>query len=287
MTILRERIGQRYDELTSSQRQLADYVTENHRASVFMTAKQLGAAMGLSDAAVVRFAQALGFTGFQELRAALREELLSRLGNVGVADASRELARGAELAQKVFELGADLTNATAGLNAWPMYERVAQKLCAARRVWVTGHGTTYPTAAYLAMTLNQALGNVDLMVVGAGDLTDHLRGVTSADVLIGVGYVRYLPYTINVLKIGREQGAHVVAITDKPSSPLARLSMDVFLVARDSFSFHWSQIGTIAVADALVAVVATQDEERTRRLLRATDDLLRRQDLWRDEVADR
>jgi DNA-binding MurR/RpiR family transcriptional regulator len=287
MTVLRERITQCYDALTSSQRQLADYVTANHRGSVFMTAKQLGAATGLSDAAVVRFAQALGFTGFQELRGALREELLSRLGNVGVAEASRELARGAELAESVAELGADLVNATARLNAWPMYERVAQKVCEARRVWVTGHGTTYPTAAYLAMTLNSALDNVDLMVVGPGDLVDRLRGVTSADVLIGIGYVRYLPYTVDVLKIGREQGAHVVAITDKPTSPLARVAADVFLVARDSFSFHWSQIGTIAVADALVAVVAAQDEERTRRLLRASDDLLRRQGLWRDEVADK
>lgn len=279
-TLLAERVSRKYDRLTAAQRRLAEYVVENRRPAAFMTARQLATVTGLSDAAVVRFAQALGFEGYPQLRAALREEVLSRTGALGVADASDEPTSTSALVQRAFRLDRELVESTARLNDGQMYERVVQQLCAARRVWVTGHGTSYPLAAYLAMTLNRALGNAEVVTVGVGDLSDRLRSITREDVVVGIGYVRYLPYTVDVLRIARERGAHVVAITDKPSSPLARLADEPLLVARDGISFHWSQVGTMAVANAIVVAVAMRDTERIRSLLRDSDELWRRQGLW-------
>ena len=266
--------------LTTAQQQLAEYVLSHADDVAFMAARQLADATGSSDAAVIRFAQALGFRGYMELRAALREQLLDRAGSSGLAkvEAGRPTPQG--LAEEVFQLDRDLIQQTMQLNDPAIYETIAKRLSAARRVWVVAHGTSYPMAAYLALLLNQMLEQARVLTIAEGDVAGELHGLCEEDAVIGIGYIRYLPYTVDLLRLARRRGAAIFAITDKQSSPLAQLADIPVFVARDGVSFAVSQSGTMAVCHALVATVARLVPERLQQRVEAADRLLSDLGLW-------
>jgi DNA-binding MurR/RpiR family transcriptional regulator len=265
-----------YGGLTEAQRQMAEYVLARADDVAFMAAKQLGEATASSDAAVIRFAQALGFRGFLELRAALREELLQRAGSIGVATRAGVAEPAPSLAQEVFQLDRALLAQTESLNDRALYGHVADGLVAARHVWVVGHGTSYPLAAYLAMMLNQALPHARALSIGTGDLAGELRDLGPQDAVVGIGYVRYLPYTIDLMRLAKQRRARLFAITDKATSPLARLADVPLLAARDGVAFAVSQIGSMAIAHVLLAEVARRAPDVLREQLRLSDRL------WQD-----
>ncbi len=268
-----EKVKQNFDKLTPSQRRIAEYVLGNWDAVAFMAAKQLGQATHSSDAAVVRFSQTLGFAGFMELRAAMRGELIARAGSMKIARRSPGTNKPRSSFQESFGLDAALLDATRRLNNPTVFRSVTKKILSAEGIWVVAHGTSYPIGAYLAMHLAQALGKGEMLTVGVGDIANRLRSVERGDLVIGIGYVRYLPYTIEMLRVSRARGAHIVAITDSPISPLARLADDILLIARDGVSFAWSQIGTMAVANVIIAEAARENGPRTIELLADSDRL--------------
>lgn len=269
MTLARQ-IADRIDSLTPAQQDLARYILDHNEQVAFMTARQLADAAGQSDAAVVRFARAVGYTGYPELRTALRGGLLERAGAVGMRKAAPSTA--GALTTEIFETDSELIAETERLNTEETGLAIADLLIGARRVWVTGHGTSYPLAAHVAMHLNQVLGKAQLFNVEHGDLADRLRDVRKGDVFVGIGYVRYLPYTIDILKLARAAGATVVAITDQPTSPLARLAAHTLYAARGMNAFAWwSQAGTLSLANWITALVMARDAERVTRQLRQSD----------------
>lgn len=246
-----------------------------------MTARELADAAGVSEAAVVRFAQALGFHGFPELRAALRHEVLTRLGasalvqRDGTAQQSPGLPRGLDVIQQGFELDRSLVDATARLNSPDAFAAVARSLCAARRIWVTAHGTTFPAAHYLAMKLRQILGEAETLTLGVGDLADRAFAVGAGDVLIGISLMRYFRATLDIMAIGRQRSATVIAITDSPSAPAARLAAMTLLVARDAAVSHFSEVGLTSVINAILSCVTLESGERARSVLAQYDRMVR------------
>jgi DNA-binding MurR/RpiR family transcriptional regulator len=271
-----EAVRQRYSELTDAQRQMAEYVLAQADDVAFMAAKQLGEATASSDAAVIRFAQALGFRGFLELRVTLREELLQRAGSIGVATRAGVAETVPSVAAEVFQLDRVLLAQTESLNDSALYGSVAEALVAARQVWVIGHGTSYPMAAYLAMMLNQALPHARALSIATGDLAGELRDLGPQDAVIGIGYVRYLPYTIDLMRLAKQRRARLFAITDKATSPLARLADIALFAARDGVAFAVSQIGSMAIAHVLLTEVARRAPDVLREQLRLSDQL------WQD-----
>ncbi|KAF7963504.1 hypothetical protein AWV79_18000 [Cupriavidus sp. UYMMa02A] len=213
--------------LTSAQTHLAKYILDHSESVAFSTARQVGEAVNQSDATVVRFAKAIGYKGFSEMRAALREGLLERAGASGMAERERPSDL-EELKTEVFAIDSELMRATERMNATALGEQVAKQLIAARRIWISGHGTTSPMAHYLTAHLQQITGKATLLNIGNGDIANQLQQVGPEDVVVGIGYVRYLPYTVDILRVARSRGAHIVAITDRPSSPLASLAHHTF-----------------------------------------------------------
>lgn len=279
-TTVADAIRLNFDGLTRAQQRLAEFVLAHLDDVTFMAARQLADATGSSDAAVIRFAQALGFRGFMEMRATLREQMLDRAGSSGLAKAKAGELTPQGLVDEVFQLDQSLIQQTAQLNDAAIYDEIAKRLCSAGRVWVVAHGTSHPLGLYLAMLLNQILGQVRAVTIAEGDLAGELHGLFSDDAVIGIGYVRYLPYTADLMRLARLRGAAVFAITDKQSSPLAQIAEHSLFVARDGVSFAVSQSGTLTACHALIATVARLAPERLQKRLEAADRLLSDLGLW-------
>ena len=66
-------------KLSKGQRLIAHYIVNHYERAAFMTAQKLGAAVGVSESTVVRFAYEIGFDGYPRLQRALQELIRNRL----------------------------------------------------------------------------------------------------------------------------------------------------------------------------------------------------------------
>ena len=75
-------IQSQYTRLSKGQKLIAQYILNNYDKVAFMTACKLGETVGVSESTVVRFANALGYSGYPKLQAALQELIKNKLTTV-------------------------------------------------------------------------------------------------------------------------------------------------------------------------------------------------------------
>lgn len=275
-------IRTRMPELTAGQRVLAEWVLMRPDEVAFMSTLELAAAAGTSDAAVVRFAQALGYEGFPELRAKLRRQMLERSGASAVQKRTGPIKIDASLPDRVFELDQETLAVTRRANTWEKFGAVIDAICSAERVFVVGHGTSHGPAHYLSVELNQALGRAYHLAAGGGDMFDRLATLTSKDLVLVISFTRYLKWSGQALEAAAARGAKTVLITDSLTSAIAGHARHVLLAPSSSVSFTWSQAGLTWILNVLITGVVGRSGEGAARQLAALDELLARFDLLYD-----
>ena len=74
-----QRLNHSGKKLSKSHRRIAECIVSHYDKVVFMTASRLGEYVGVSESTVVRFAAALGYSGYPQLQKALQELIRHRL----------------------------------------------------------------------------------------------------------------------------------------------------------------------------------------------------------------
>ena len=105
-------------------------------------------------------------------------------------------------------------------------------------------------------------------------------GLTSAAILdqqcvaIGISNTGRTEESIQMLAVAKRAGAHAVAITANPNSPLAKLADDVLIAASPHGYLQPADLSArhcqLFVVDLLYLLIAQLDYDRTTRLLAAS-----------------
>ena len=254
------RLNQSGRRLSKGHRKIADYIMAHYDQAVFMTAARLGECVGVSESTVVRFASAMGYSGYPQLQRSLQELVSHRLTANQRFEKSAALEPGNVLSTV---LKTDIQNLSATLEDLDprVFEDVVGRLDAARSVCVIGLRSAAPLARFLANYLRYMFDSVRLMTGGAADEMEDLVQLTSQDVLVGISFPRYSARTLEVMRFARHCGAQVVAITDGPMSPLCELA-DACLTARtDMASFVDSLAAPLSVINALLVSLGLRRRE--------------------------
>ena len=94
--------------------------------------------------------------------------------------------------------------------------------------------------------------------------------------MIGISFPRYSQRTVRALNFARDRGADVIAITDAPSSPLAKFATNLLLARSDMASFVDSLTAPMSVINALIVGVTmkrrTEIEKRLSQLEQIWDE---------------
>jgi DNA-binding MurR/RpiR family transcriptional regulator len=269
-----DRIAERLGQMSPAEQRVARFFQENREEVLIASAAALAAKAETSDATVVRAAKALGFSGLEDLRRSLADELrnslspaerLTRtLGEVGDSlFAAFELTLGIHL-QSLESLRRSITP--------ELFEKAVDAIVAAQRVVVFGLGPSAAIANYLVTQLIRfgldacSLTNTGLL------FADDLRRLHEGDLVIMLAYGRvYAELTALLNEIDR-RGLRSLLITDTLAATLrARVDL-VLAVARghaDMLSMHTATLGFI---EALLVGVAAKRPEQTLASLRALNE---------------
>ena len=264
--------------LTPSQRRIMQYIVDNYEEAIFLTASQLAHSVGVSEATVVRLAQALGFDGYPGMQSKFREGLQNRLSTVTRLEHTVDHVRQVgDVVVKVLQ--EDIQNLSQTLRNLPIevFEQAVADMEKAKRIFVVGLRGAHAPALTLATYLRFLGKQAQLLVPGHGELWDILQGLEKTDLVIGISFPRYTSVTVEILEHARRQRARVGAITDSPLSPLARHAHWVLPAECQLDSFIESFTAATSLVNALLTAISIQKPGKTLRILRE------REALWEEK----
>lgn len=284
------RLHERRSDLTPSQRLLAERVMADPETVAFMTVAELASAVGVNESTVVRFATSLGLDGYPGLtrlcRDRLRHEaqLLRRFSSLQALAADThdplELPDDYDpLAVAAANDQANIARSMARIDRETWSESVTA-MAGAPRVHVLGQRKCHSVAHLLGYLLRMARDDVETLDSGAATLIEELRRVQPGDCFVAISVHRYSRDTVRALEWARSRGATTVALTDNPSSPLARLADHSFHLDTTGVAVLRSVTAFITLAQALANAVAVERGDSTQATLSEEETLLDRFEIY-------
>jgi DNA-binding MurR/RpiR family transcriptional regulator len=269
--------------LTPAERRVAAVVVDDPEAVAFGTVADVARRSGASGATVVRLATKLGFEGFVELQASVREELARRL-----RPASERIRRPAPGDVLGTALATEMANVAATLDAVEpeAFDRAVALLSGTAggrrgrsRVFVLSGDASSGVAALFAAELSMLRPGVTLVGGSEVRVARLLAEAASDDVAVVLDLARYDRAVVDAAGRAADRGAGLLALTDSSLSPLASIATISFTASVTGCGPFDSHVGLLALTNALLAGVAA----RLRRS--ATDRLDQVEAAWRDADA--
>jgi DNA-binding MurR/RpiR family transcriptional regulator len=274
----------RRPELTPSQRLLAERVMADPESVAFMTVSEMAAAAGVNESTVVRFATGLGLDGYPGLtrlcRDRLREEaqLLRRFTSLKALATQEpdplEPTAGFDPLEQATELDqANIARTLARVDR-ATWSTAVTALAEAPRVHVLGLRKCHAVGYLLGYLLRMVRDEVATLGTGAGTLVEDVRRVRAGDCFVAVSIHRYSRDTVRAFEWAAARGATTLALTDNPSSPLARPGAPTFYVDTTGVAVMRSLTAFTSLAQALANAVAVERGADARAALVAEEELL-------------
>lgn len=255
-------MNEKYKTMSKGQKLLARYTMENYPKVAFMTASKLGETVGVSESTVVRFANALGFSGYPKFQGALQELIKTKLTTVErVEMANRDYSSDSKILENVLKTDIDNIKETMDSLEQKSYEDAINLMISAKKVYVMGLRSSIYVAKYLGYYLNYILDDVVIIRMDMGEPIEQMMKLGPGDVLIAISFPRYSRKTIQVARFAKNRGAKVIALTDSNNAPTAKISDVVVTVRNNMVSFVDSLVPAFSVANALVIGVAMREKE--------------------------
>ena len=253
--------------LSSNDDRIVEHLREHMSELPFHTSDSLADAIGVSRAAVVRFATKIGYENFSEMRQRARDEL--REG--GNSPLSRFAEHGSEepvsALQRILRQGSrnlEMTETLSGDALAP----AALALHSAQTIYVVGNRKSYALAVYLHRILSGLRPGVRLVDPA---FMDDAAELGPDDAIVACLFQRYSRSTIAILEMAKSAQGHTIVLTDGRGHPFVDGVEHVLVAATDSPTLYSSMVAPIALLEALSAQVAALDPERTRRSLEAVE----------------
>ena len=200
------------------------------------TVAEVAKRAGVQPSAIVRFAGALGYSGFTELQQVFRLRLVAGLAPSYKDRIERLKADGpwsgrndprAVLTRFVTEGIASLETLNTVARE-PDLQRAIELLGSADTIYLLGLGGSYPVAAHLAYVLRKLGRRTVLLDAIGGGLREQAVAATRADTLLAISFKEYNSDTVRLFAELIARGVRAVSITDNLLSPIARGADVVF-----------------------------------------------------------
>ena len=247
------------------------FVAANDYDATTRSMRELAAVAGADPASFTRLAKALGYSGWDELRAALTEARRpaqsSPFSGRTRGRRQRPNADVMLVADKLEAEAAGLARISAGSVAG-----AARALHAAQRIWIAGFRSCRSVAELLNYQLRLFRPDAVQLVGGSGPEDLDLGAFHANDAVVIIGFAPYSTASVLSARAAHRACATLVAIADTRTAPMAE-GADHLLTfeAAASPGFFPSLTGAIAIAQSLAAVTFTLGGAPAKRRLEETE----------------
>ena len=268
-------IHDKYNELTKTQKRVANYLLENSDALAFTTLDELAMQIGVSTTSVIRLARTLGFSGYADIQKSFQNHFINSVSLPERFSSALYSTKQDQLLIDVFQN--DINNIYATLSALSekkLYNAV-KSIVNANHVYVIGTRGSFSVAHYLVHRLSQIKENVRL-IDGIGMMyPEQITGIKPDDICIATMLPRYSKVTSGLLSWIKQQNVKIILFT-KLDNPEVDSYGDIILPCNiKGISYKNSLIALFSICNYLLAAVAIQDQKNARDTIERTEKLLK------------
>lgn len=251
----------RMPEFSKGQKRIARYILAHYDKAAYMTASRLGSIVEVSESTVVRFAIEIGFDGYPEMQRALQELIRTRLTAVQRVDITNNLIGDDDVLDRVLAADAEKIRRTLDEIDRSSFEAAVDKIISAKSIYIIGVRSSSALAGFLNFNFRMILDNVRFVQTTSGsEMFEQIMNIGPDDVLIAISFPRYSKRIINAMEYAKKQSAHVIAITDSATSPIAAPADDLLLAKSDMASFVDSLVAPLSIINALIVAIGKKKQ---------------------------
>lgn len=265
------RIAALFDDLTESEKRLAEVVLEAAGALSSFTAGELASRAEVSAATAARFFRRLGYESYGDLRRSVRDARtwgspLYELSAGGQpADLARHVGQDIENLQR---LAAELSPASLAA--------AVDLLVSARRLHVIGFRNSAALAGYARGLLAHVKPDVRLLPLAGQTLAEDLVDLGAGDAFLVFGFRRRPAMLRDVMAAVREAGARILLVTDASAARTAHLAHVTLRCPNQGASLFDSYVAPMSLISHLASAVGAALGPAAERRLSMIEDAHRR-----------
>lgn len=263
-----EKIKDALPGMSPTFRKIASYILDHETSVPFTSIHALGSSIQLSTATLVRFAQSLGYSGYQSFKRDLQEEIrqrlqpddkvsLSKLGTLPEDKRLRKLVRN------------EHSNLRRTLNNLKLEDlgTMIQRVKSARRIFVAGFGITQHFARVLHAAF-LATQEMDAYVV-SGSVSDYstvLKRFGAEDVLFLLTFPPYSAEITHVARVVKERKGTLYLFTDSAACPVYSDADIVVKCVTHSLVMTNSFVGLVSLIHVFMHMLLLSSEDRVKNV---------------------
>ena len=272
------RIDNMRSELTGSENQISDYIIDNIELAKTYTSVELATASGVSQSAIVKFCQKLGYKGYSEFRIAMNEAATKRAqrryihDQIGIEDSPETIML------KIAQNSKNAIDSTMDVNNPDVLREAADCLSSSSKIILLGIGAS----ALVAMDFFHKLLKIDKHVIF--DLSSHVQLASIAtlkpdDVVFAVSYSGESKEIIVAAEQARRKGAKLISLTRYSKNTLVEISdVNLYAIAEENTvrsSAIASRIAQLTIVDSLFIMMVLQNTEYAMQRIAESSDIVK------------
>lgn len=278
MKSLREKI--RTANLTKTETIIGEYMLDHYESACFMTSTSVAEKVNVSEASVIRFCKALGYSGYVDFQKSLQRQYKKKVKSI-----SSNIVVPAERLSYLLEpdtenmgnyIDVHFQNTLNNLenvmlnNRRELFTQAADIIVKSKKKYILASRANTCQGDYCLLYMKHMLDNVISASYGAVSVIDHMCDISKDDCVIVYSFPRYSESDKLALEMAFEVGAKIIVITDRQSATLAQYANVLFTATVDSNTFFNSYTGvqflTELLCNAISQVVGKPMENRLNQI---------------------
>ena len=261
---LESQIRDRYESLSKRLKQVAKYILDNSNSIVFDTVAVIAERADVPPSTLIRFANAFGYSGFNEMKQIFRENWMEETVNYSERAMlfdkidPENATQGAP--NEILNVFAQANNQAllqlANQTSREQLESAVEMLHSANNIFIIGLKRSFSVASYLNYALHH-LNCHSYIIDGLGGMfEEQLNLIKPGDVVVAISFSPYAKETLNIMNAVAKNSVKQISITDSQISPLVGFSDVSFIVKEAQVSGFRSQCATMTLVQTLAISLA-------------------------------
>lgn len=267
-------IADHFDQLTKSEKRIADFISQNQDEAAFMSSAEIAESLSISEPTMTRFARTLGFDSYPAMRVMLQ----ARFRNiVNHSTRIRSLLDSLRIDGDLYErlVTSEIDFLTESLHTLDRKAFVAavELLRTHQRIFVFGLGPAVSLVDLLEIRLTRSARHVIPLRIFGRELLEPLLLMDKDDLLIAIGFHSVNAYLQMVLDQANLHKTPVIFVTDTLGDIVGKKANVILSARRGPVSAFHSMTVPETIINTLLLALSSVDQERIMNNLDRLDQL--------------
>ncbi len=252
-----------YKNLSKTQKVIAETVLQQPQQYFILHIAECAGRLNVSEASLTRFARAIGFKGYNEMKSFCQTEIMKSYGiKERIIRSLQEPAKDNEPMKALLYKEMDNFSVQMEELDYGALQKLAHLIDSAETVYLAGLGVATTLVGFLKFRLRRLGVKVQALAEGGYEFTENLTLLQKEDVVVVIGFRRIYEELLTAIDYAKRIGCPVFAVTENPLSQLTVMADDHIVVRRGPDESLNSVAFPIAVCNTVALTVARLKEQK-------------------------